>query len=489
MRYILDQRYRFRGWQKAPYGIYDTIAHKPRFLPPEVYPMVLRFDGAHDLEPETLTGMEQDVFRELKQKGVIHPAGLFEFLKPEQHYQQYPARYKREAHWSITGACNLRCRHCFMSAPQARHGNPTQEQLMQIADQLAECGVFQVGITGGEPLIRGDFLDLVRALHQKEIGINLIYSNGWLIDEDLLDALDEIEGGRKIPFQLSFDGIGRHDFLRGIPGAEEKTIRALKLLRERGHRVSVSMCTHRKNLDTVRESVRLMASLGVSSMKVGSMMSLGEWARPELQDLELTHEERLSFYEQYIPAYFEDDAPLTIMLSGAFSYSPGDREWDSFYVKDFSPEMEDKIPSCGSLQKVFYIGAEGVVSPCMGMADCTFAKNFPNLFETPLKKILSDSDLMRWCNATIGEVHNGNDQCPDCAFKDRCAGGCRNTALMHGENYYDVDEEACWFFKNHGEERIRAAAAPAFEAYLKRNPPAEKPENVKEHITDGRDCP
>jgi hypothetical protein len=86
-------------------------------------------------------------------------------------------------------------------------------------------------------------------------------------------------------------------------------------------------------MDTVRESVKLMASLGVRSMKVSDMLNLGEWMDPELRTLEITPEEQMTFFEQYIPQYFEDDAPLSIMLSGMFIYTPGENEWGSFFVK------------------------------------------------------------------------------------------------------------------------------------------------------------
>lgn len=39
-------------------------------------------------------------------------------LKPYQHYIKYNNRCKKEVHWSITGACNYRCKRCFMSAQQ-----------------------------------------------------------------------------------------------------------------------------------------------------------------------------------------------------------------------------------------------------------------------------------------------------------------------------------------------------------------------------------
>ena len=73
-----------------------------------------------------------------------------------------------------------------------------------------------------------------------------------------------------------------------------------------------SMCMHKKNSDTLRETVNLLASLGVRSMKVGSMMELGEWAQPEVADLQLPSEESFAIFEKYFPKYFEDNAPLSI---------------------------------------------------------------------------------------------------------------------------------------------------------------------------------
>ena len=276
MKYIINPQYLLRGWYKSPTGLFDMRKGKPRFFLKEQYLLLLRCNGVDDIDESSLTDANVKFLEWLKKNDVIREALFLDYLLPVQEYRTYPARYRGHAHWSITGACNLKCRHCFMSAPHAKHGSPTKEQLMSVVNQLAECGVFTVGITGGEPLIREDFFEILDALAQRRIGLSILYTNGWLVDEALLDKLEE---RRMHPnFQLSFDGIGRHDFLRGVPGAEEKTIHALKLLQERNYNVSVSMCIHRDNRDSLRETVKLMASLGVKSMKCGSMMELGEWA-------------------------------------------------------------------------------------------------------------------------------------------------------------------------------------------------------------------
>ena len=125
----------------------------------------------------------------------------------------------------------------------------------------------------------------------------------------------------------------------------------------------------------------------------------------------------------------------------------------------------------------------------MGMCDCGFAARFPNLKETPLKEILQESDLVKLCYATVGDVRNGNDECRKCEYLDRCTGGCRNAAIAHGDNYYGVDPEVCEFFRNGWDKRIHEVAQPAFEAYIKRCPPPENPEEDSETKLTMEDCP
>ena len=118
MRYLLDRHYRLRGWLHAPTGLYDARRKVAEFLPLDDYEMLMRCDGAHDLEPENLDEEGQRLFHELQERGVIRKAWLGEYLAPEQEYRVYPAQYKREAHWSITGSCGL------PAFPSARGSGP-----------------------------------------------------------------------------------------------------------------------------------------------------------------------------------------------------------------------------------------------------------------------------------------------------------------------------------------------------------------------------
>lgn len=481
-RYVLNSVYRFRGWHRLPAGLLDTRTKTVRFFPIPEYTFLLQCDGAHDICPETLSDAEGVMLNRFLEQGLIHEAASGELLQQEQVYRAYPAGYRREVHWAITGACNLRCRHCFMSAPSARRGSPAFEDLIRIMDQIAECGIFHVGITGGEPLIRDDFFLIIDELNRREISVSAIYTNGWLVNEDFLN---ELEARNVRPsFQLSFDGMGHHDFLRGIDGAEQRTIAALDLLHKRGYEVHVSMCLHRGNLDSIRESVNLLARLGAVSLKIGPMADQGEWAAPEMRHLHLTNDEMFAAFESYIPQYFADNAPLSIILGGAFACTKGEKDWRIVNELHIPAEKEAAVPSCMSLVNELYIDPEGAAVPCMAMAEADCRDQYPNVYETPLSEILKDSDFMKRCFATVKDVREGNEQCRSCAYIDRCAGGCRACALEAG-NYYGADPEACDFFRHGWQTRIEAAAAPAFESFRKRVP-ADKEDRPSSGKTDCR---
>lgn len=467
MFYVLDKRFRLRGWKKVPYALFDTEAKEPVFIDKKKFSLISKCDGVRYMDPDKLPEYEKKLLLSLLKHGIVREAGFGESLSPEQEYKLYPCRYKKDVHWSVTGQCNLKCRHCFMSAPSGKHGAPSFDRLMGIMEQFSECGIAQVGITGGEPLIRSDFLDIVKELTRREIGINCIFTNGWLVDESLLDSLEAI--GVKPPFQLSYDGVGQHDFLRGIEGAEERVLNALRLLQKRGYTVSVSACMHRKNIHTIRETVKLMASLGVDSLKLGSMMELGEWAEPDLRELHLSPEEQLAAFEKYIPEFFEDGAPLSIMLAGTFCYDKENESWSFNAYRPCPAKWESQMLSCPSVKKGFYLGADGMVAPCMGMCDCDFAQSLPNVYETPLREILGDSRFMELCSATVGEVRDGNDKCRSCEHTDKCSGGCRNSALIKSNNYYGVDPEVCFFYENGWYERLKSVTEPCYTEHCMKN--------------------
>ena len=102
-----------------------------------------------------------------------------------------------------------------MDAPDAALGELSTRQAFNLIDQMKECGVLCVDITGGEPLVRKDFLQLVDRILSHKMVIRQIYTNGWMLNERMLEEFERREFKPEI--NISFDGVGWHDWMRVFP--------------------------------------------------------------------------------------------------------------------------------------------------------------------------------------------------------------------------------------------------------------------------------
>lgn len=113
----------------------------------------------------------------------------------------------------ITTRCNMRCKHCFLSATGAGVDMPYSRIKSDVIHKLTESKVKKVTLTGGEPLLHPDILDIVAALHDANIQ-SCICTNASLITEVLLKQLKDLN----VHFNVSLDGIspGSHGRFREI---------------------------------------------------------------------------------------------------------------------------------------------------------------------------------------------------------------------------------------------------------------------------------
>ncbi len=453
-RYILMPAYAFRGWKLLPYAAQNIHMPRTEFFTKEKWELLSACDGETDIDWEALTEEQRKLYEHWEQKFLIRNAKDGEGLLPYQEYRFYPARFKESVQWSITGRCNYKCKHCFMSAPHAAQGEPSWEQLMTMLDAFERCGIHNLNLTGGEPMVRSDFWDLVDEIHSRGIAIPTLFSNGLLITDDFMDKLEE---RRMYPsIQFSFDGIGHHDWMRGVPGAEQTVIDALKRCRDRGIKTSVSMVLCKESVGSIRESVNLMASLGVSGMKIGNASPQGEWAdQPEHY---LTNSEVYEAYLNYIPYYFEDGKPLNITMEGFFTYDLNRQRARALFEKDIEEKYFGKATMCGHVRREMYVSPKGNILPCMSMVGGPIEEQFPNMLETPLEEILDNQSFyMDIINLRISDYMEHNPECKECEYREACCGGCRAIAVRdHPTDYLAKDLLACEYFKGGWMDRKNA---------------------------------
>jgi len=147
--------------------------------------------------------------------------------------------------WNVTRRCNLKCVHCYASsADRAYRGELTTDEAFGVIDGLAEFGVPVVLFSGGEPLTRPDLFELsARAVDR---GMRAVLStNGTLLTPDLIRRVKE-QGFSYVG--VSLDGVrATHDRFRGVEGAFERSLAAIRAARDAGVRVGVRYTITRHN--------------------------------------------------------------------------------------------------------------------------------------------------------------------------------------------------------------------------------------------------
>lgn len=162
--------------------------------------------------------------------------------------------------WHMTGACNLRCKHCYALADASNLRTMSRGEVIDFLDRLAVIRPHSLLLSGGEPLAHPDFFEIVdRAV---SLGLHVSLStNGTLIDAGAARFLKNRGVGY---VGVSLDGTGRiHDDFRGINGAFIKAVEGICALRNAGCRVGLRFTMARPLLPNVFDIMNLAQELAV----------------------------------------------------------------------------------------------------------------------------------------------------------------------------------------------------------------------------------
>ena len=190
--------------------------------------------------------------------------------------------------WETTKACLLSCRHCRARAiRRALRDELTHEQSIQLIDQLTEFGdpYPALLLTGGDPLMRDDFFDLVRYAKRKGIYVAVAASVTPKLGEETICRMKEM--GVDI-MSLSLDGASpeTHDRLRGVKGTWQETIRDLNLATNVGLRTQINTTVMRSNVDELADIFHIAKMNGAVAWEVFFLIRTGRGASLENLDAE-----------------------------------------------------------------------------------------------------------------------------------------------------------------------------------------------------------
>jgi AdoMet-dependent heme synthase len=168
-------------------------------------------------------------------------------------------------HWELTYRCNEKCTHCYLDvfAPNAAvPGELNTQECLAIIDQIAEAGVLNLTLSGGEILVRRDFFEIAEYARSKRLLIRL-FTNGIMIRPEIADRIAALH-----PYSVEISVYSAqpdiHDRMTQIKRSWELSTRALRLLHARGVRTVMKTPIMRENVHEIDQLRTLAGELGAT---------------------------------------------------------------------------------------------------------------------------------------------------------------------------------------------------------------------------------
>ena len=240
------------------------------------------------------------------------------------------------AHWDITWRCDHSCIHCYLVDRKTEE--LTFEEGSKLLHEMADLGVFSLLISGGDPFLRPDCLDILRLAKKLNFDVS-INSHGNFIDDDVADVLAEI-GISVIGLSL-YSGVAEdHEAVTRIKGSFQKTVDAARRLTERGVDVVLKSPVTRHNARTVDIAAKIASDMGLRHRRDPHLLpdEKGDFG---LMNIRPDRETRIIHSLKYL------DSQRDVMLGGGFT-----------------PARSESSP-CKAGHSNFFIGPDGKIFSCV----------------------------------------------------------------------------------------------------------------------------
>ncbi|MDF2566712.1 MAG: putative heme d1 biosynthesis radical protein NirJ1 [Oscillospiraceae bacterium] len=342
--------------------------------------------------------------------------------------------------WNISRTCNLNCIHCYSSSENKKYTDElTTEEAKAFIKDLADFKVPVLLFSGGEPLMRPDFFELVE--YCKECGVRVTVStNGTLITKDVARRLKEIGVGY---VGISLDGLEEvNDEFRGRKGAFQKALEGIRNCVEAGQKVGLRFTINKHNVDELPKIFDLLEKENVDRVCFYHLVYSGRGSEMVKEDI--THEQSRKVLEYIIEKvlYFHEKGLKKEILTV-------DNHTDAVYLyrwlKENKPELADKVLSLlkingGNRSGMAFANVDSIgnVHPDQFTQHHTLG----NIRERKFSEIWKDSaiPLLAGLRDRKSKI---TGRCSECNYYGICNGNFRARAESVDGNFWDSDP-ACY---------------------------------------------
>ncbi len=313
----------------------------------------------------------------------------------------------------LTYACNLSCGHCYneprfadqegvIQIRSVKRKQAPKARYQAIAKTLADAGIFQITLTGGEVLVIRDRLYATLdelAGHDIALAINSNLTN--LTEADVRKFKEANLKG--ILTSIASHDATTHDRLMGRKKAFQETIKGLELLVENDIGVATNMVVSQVNKDHVYQTAKLAHNLGAKVFTLAHMVP-AQSAQHLHTDMALKQEEIKATLEQ---AYEAQKLGLHIKVQIPLPYCT---------VEEPHLRALLQTSGCAAGRTTIQIHPNGDIAPCPSVQT-----SYGNILEEDVEDIWQR--MHPWRDETYTPK-----TCAPCDYKTDCAGACRAQA-------------------------------------------------------------
>lgn len=312
---------------------------------------------------------------------------------------------KKSLSWAVvevTDYCNFNCKWCFANA--SSNTNPKhmpKEKAELLIESLANAGVKQVTISGGEPTVYPYLKDVIRKANGHDLVVHM-NTNGFLLTKELAKELKSL-GLSQV--QINIDSLApeNHDHVRGKKGSFNRAVQALINARDVGL-TSVSQTVLTKNNENeILDIFKFARRLGLQRCRVWDMTPSDGCAKENMELLPANYFSTLQMLADY--AY----------ETGAQNIETGDPLFNKHILTD--------LPVSGG----FCVASHGLFATISSKGDVFFCavnrKPLYNIFDF----IEKGEMINRVHKLKISEYTKAiklSSICNKCKLVTQCKGGC-----------------------------------------------------------------
>ena len=323
----------------------------------------------------------------------------------------------------LTHKCPLECAYCYNQLDFANTKDAmSKDDWFRVMEQAREMGAVQLGISGGEPLLNKDVVEIVKKANDLKFYTNLITS-GVGAPKGIVAKLKE--AGLKT-VQL---GVQSHDkntmtLITNNKSAYDEKIAFAKEVKDAGLQLIVNTCITRQNIHQVGDIIEFAESLGANYLEIANIQYYG-WALKNVNAL-LPTQEQISDARIVTNHYRNERKDMKVF----------------FVVPDYFA-TRPKACMNGLGTTFLTINPDGIALPC-NTAN-TLPLEFPNVKEFSVEQIWNESESFNYFRGDKWM----KEPCRTCDEKEKDFGGCRCQAYaLTGD--MNATDPVCIKSPNHG---------------------------------------